>query len=362
MMSQLITFSFMTAAAWGQAGNYGNRDFSVPENAGGQRITVTDSARTRSTRAVNPMYGSYPAERVAANPRYADGQRDGVPVGNNGRVAADDPQSSLAAKLLRDMIPLATDVNVNHWRLYDALERTGNSQQQFEAIKAYWKWTLAHAELQGVLEEDALLARANAPRTTHEQAAHQAARHASQARIEDSKLDVSTRFVELQHVTGSRSRNIPVPADIPFVNAYNTNIERIFPQGSAPLNLRKIDLTLPLILKVVRTRADSLAAAKQALATAEAAYQAGQMPHADLMESLALVRNQRRAFLDSIHDYNFGIAEYALTAAGPGLPRETVVSMLIRVSSPTYRGASTNIDTGANEGFVQPVSLWQESN
>ena len=57
---------------------------------------------------------------------------------------------------------------------------------------------------------------------------------------------------------------------------------------------------------------------------------------------MALLRSQRRAFLDSVHDYNFAIAEYALSIAGPGLERQTVVSMLIRTTNTrgAYRGAS----------------------
>jgi hypothetical protein len=214
---------------------------------------------------------------------------------------------------------------------------------------------LAVAELHGVLEEDALMARVPAPRTTHEQSVHQATRHAAVARVEDTRLDVAAKYVDLQQVTGITSNTSMRPTDVPFVSAYNTNFQRIFGNNNAPSSIRKIHQTLPFVLKVVRTRADALAAARQALGAAENAYQSGQMPYHDLLDTVTLLRNQRRAFLDSIHDYNFAIAEYALTAAGPGVSRETVVSMLIRTHTSTanlpYRGAAYF------PGEIRPVSV-----
>jgi hypothetical protein len=340
-----VAFNYvcLVLAPFSQVGGYG-----PVEGAGeGQRYTINETRTSGPTRVTgNPVYGSYPAEQGQRDPRYAENAHAGLPPVNeqvNPNVP-EDPQSALAAKLLRDMLHSnPTEHNAIPLRLYDSLERSGSAQHQFEAIKAYWDWTLAIAELNGVLEEESLLGRIPAPRTSHEQAAHTASRHAAIARAEDSKLEVALQLMDMQTATGVQPRGVLRPTDIPFVSAYNTNFQRIFPNGSAPASLRKINYTLPYILKVVRSRADSLAAARQALGAAESAYQANQMPYADLLESLALLRNQRRAFLDAVHDYNFAIAEYALTAAGPGQQRETVVSMLIRTpltGHPPYRGAA----------------------
>jgi hypothetical protein len=343
MESLSFTFLLVATAALGQATDYGGYAPGDPA-AGQQRYTVTESTRSRSVRAGEPQpLGAYPAERVAAQPRYAQQPASGIPI-DGGRTASvpEDPQSLLAARLLRDMIqPNPGDVREQQLTLYEALARSNGSQQQFEVVKAYWRWNLAVAELHGVLEEEALLARVNAPRSAHEQALHQATRHAGAARVEDTRLDVAAKFVEVRQASGFTSTAALRPADVPFVSAYNTNFQRLYANNSAPFAIVKIHHTLPFVLKVVRTRADSLAAARQALGAAENAYQGAQMPYTDLLEALTLMRNQRRAFLDSVHDYNFAIAEYALTAAGPAATRETVVSMLIRTHAATpYRGAA----------------------
>jgi hypothetical protein len=284
---------------------------------------------------------------VATSPRYATSEPSYEstlpPVSDSGRVAQEDPQSALADQLLRDLIaPRRADQNVRAVKLLDALERTTGSQQQFAAIKAYWEWSLAVSELHGVVEEDQILADSkNTPRSNHEKAAHAANRKASRSRLEDTQLDVAAKVVDLIDAGGLRTTSSALrPADVPFVSTYNTNFSRIFPGNTAPVTLKKIHQTLPYALKVVRSRADSYESSRQALLSAQNALQHGQCSYDDFVNALGLVRSQRRAFLDSVHDYNFAIAEYALSVAGPGQRRETVVSMLIRTAPSPYRGAS----------------------
>jgi hypothetical protein len=359
MHAAAISWVFITLV--GQVGgDYGAGGYGQPPaNAElGPRMSVTAGAKTRSTRATNPLTDRYPPSRVATQPRYAadtsySDNSSLPPVGNTERVAQEDPQSALANKVLHDLLqPTRGDQNVRSLRLYDALERTSGSQQQFTAIKSYWDWTLAVVELHGVVEEDTILARVNAPRSAHEQAAHQANRKASRSRLEDTQLDVAAKVVDLLDSTGLRGTSTALrPADVPYVSTYNTNFSRIFPGNSAPATLRKINQTLPYALKVVRSRSDSYVGARQALTAAESAYQGGQCSYDDFVNAMGLVRSQRRAFLDSVHDYNFAIAEYALSIAGPGLQRETVVSMLIRTNTGSYRGAASDYS-----GQVQPAT------
>lgn len=342
MHAAAISWMIITIA--GQAGgDFGGGYNSAPAAEYGPRMSVSAGAKTRSTRATSPLTNSYPPMRVATSPRYAEAQHEGSlpPVGDSNRT--EDPYSALADKLLREMIqPAAGEQNVRALRLVDALERTSGSQQQFTAIKAYWDWSAAVSELYGVDEENHLLHNSkNAPRNRSEQAAQTANLKASRARLEDTKLDVAAKVVDLLEVTNLRSTSASLrPADVPFVSAYNTNFSKLFPNGSGPTSLKKINQTLPYALKVVRSRADSYEASRQALLAAQSALQAQQCPYDDFLNALALMRSQRRAFLDSVHDYNFAIAEYALSVAGPGMRRETVVSMLIRPVPTTYRGAS----------------------
>jgi len=232
-------------------GKYADSDYGPPMSA------TSSPTRTRSTRATNPLKESYPPSRVATQPRYAaESSRESTlpPVGDSTRVAQEDPQSSLASKLLRDLLqsPVRGDENLRTLRLYDALEKATGSQQQFNAIKAYWEWSLAVSELHGVYEEDSILHdRKNTPRATHEQAAHVANQRASRSRLEDSRLDVAAKVVDLLETTGNRGASSAIlPADVPFVSTYNTNFSRIFPGNSAPVTLAKIHKTLPSALSV----------------------------------------------------------------------------------------------------------------
>lgn len=363
--TSLLVFSLLGQIGGDYSGGYSN---STSDGYGPTLSATSGATRTRATtRAVrqptsNPLSDSYPRARVATTPRYgadtSSTESTLPPVGNAGRLAHEDPQSVLADKLLRDLLqPARGDQEVQSLRLIDALERTSGSQQQFAAIKEYWEWTLAVCELYGVAEEDAILNQINAPRNKSDQAAHLANRKASRSRLEDSQLDVAAKVVDLVEATGQRNSSTLRPADVPFVGVYNTNFSKLFPGTTAPVTLKKIHQTLPYALKVVRSRADSYESAREAVAAARDACQANQCPYNDFTDALAQMRSQRRAFLDSIHDYNFAIAEYALSIAGPGLERQTVVSMLIRTTgSRPYRGAS--LDAPRN---VLPVSGEEDS-
>lgn len=354
--TSIVFVSLLGQIGGGYSGGYSN---STADDAYGEAITVTSEApRTRATsrgttRAVrapssNPLTDSYPRARVATSPRYASEastESSLPPVGNSNRIAQEDPQSVLADKLLRDLVnSTRAEQNVQSLKLIDALERTSGSQQQFTAIKAYWDWALSVNELYGVVEEDDILARLAVLRNSSntDKAAHQAQRSASQSRLEDSRLDVAAKVADLLEATGLRTTNTLRPSDVPFVGVYNTNFSKIFPGNSAPITLKKIHQTLPFALKVIRSRADSYQSSRAAVTAAVTDYQANKIPYNDFSDALAQMRSQRRAFLDSVHDYNFAIAEYALSIAGPGLERQTVVSMLIRTTSTRgpYRGAS----------------------
>jgi hypothetical protein len=362
----LLFFSLLGQIGGDYGSGYSN---STADDGYGPPMSVTSEApRTRATsrgatRAVrapstNPLNDSYPRARVATSPRYAadaaTNESTLPPVGNATRVAQEDPQSVLADKLLRDLIqPASGDQDVQALRLLDALERTSGSQQQFTAIKAYWDWALAVTELYGVAEEDRTLGQLTPPRSNEaDRAAHIANRKASHSRLEDSQLDVAAKVADLLEAAGLRTTTTLRPADVPFVGVYNTNFSKIFPGTTAPVSLKKIHQTLPYALKVVRSRADSYESAREAVRVAVVDYKANKIPYNDFTDALAQMRSQRRAFLDSVHDYNFAIAEYALSIAGPGLERQTVVSMLIRTTgSRPYRGASIDYSNG-----VVPVS------
>lgn len=329
---------------------------SGPPRRRSERTTASQPVSGGSRFDSNPLDRTYPPARVATSPRYAaDASSTSAlpPVSDAGRVAREDPQSALADKMLRELIqPASEEQNVQPLRLIDALERTSGSQQQFAAIKEYWNWALAVSELYAVAEEDAILSRLTAPRSAADKASHVSQRKASRSRMEDSQLDVAAKLIDLREATGQRTTSPLRPSDVPFVGVYNTNFSKLFPGNTAPVTLRKIHLTLPFALKVVRSRADSYDSARQAVAAARDAYQANQCPYNDFTDALAVMRSQRRAFLDAVHDYNFAIAEYALSIAGPGMERQTVVSMLIRTTdNRPYRGAS--LDTPSE---IQPVS------
>jgi hypothetical protein len=211
-----------------------------------------------------------------------------------------------------------------------ALERVNGSASQLKTVKAYWLLSAAVADYHYALDEERFLASMTPPRPAHERASLRAAQAAAEARAKQAELAAVAAQQDLADAALLPPADaLPLAKDAPFVGAYRTNFTAIFANRPVPAGLRRIDRTLPHYLTLMASRASSVAAADQSLDTMRRAYENGEVNLRDVLESFGHSRQQRREFLSTVRDYNLSIAEFALNSAGPGLSRETIVSMLI---------------------------------
>src|SRR5690606_2773435 len=137
-----------------------------------------------------------------------------------------------------------------------------------------------------------------------------------------------------------------LPSDLPLVSEYRTHFTTLYGSGAAPSGLRRLDRAMPYHLKNVRSRADAVVAAQQAVQVAAEAVATGQASASSLLEVHRHYAGQRSAFAAAVFEYNAMIAEYALNVA-PHQSTGTIVGMLIKTkpvtatrTKPTVRAAS----------------------
>ncbi len=211
-----------------------------------------------------------------------------------------------------------------------ALERVTDSAAQLKVVKAYWLLSAAVADYHHALNEKQFLASVIPPRLAHEQSSLRATQAAAEARAKQAEMAAIAAQQDLADAALLPSADVmPLPHDLPYVGPYRTNFTAIFASRPVPVGLRRIDRMLPHYVTLIGARAASVAAADQSLDAIRRVYENGELELRDVLEAFGHARQQRREFMATVRDYNLSIAEYALNAAGPGLSREKIVSMLI---------------------------------
>jgi hypothetical protein len=214
-----------------------------------------------------------------------------------------------------------------------ALATTTDRTRQMAIIKVYWEASSLLADLQFAREELQLVDDLPAPRASTEQAALAAAQTAAQARFVEAEMASLTARYALGDAASQASDAPPLPSDVPFVGKYRTEYETIFTGRAVPVGVKRIHATLPMRRELVDARAAAVVAGVNSLDEQIAAYRNGQVSLMQVLAAMASLRLQRGAFLGSVRDYNFDIAEYALAAAQPTDPPERIVAMLIEVDA-----------------------------
>ena len=230
--------------------------------------------------------------------------------------------------------------------LAQAIARTNDRQQQLLIAQAYWRLATAQAEYHWMIaQRDALRAHTqthtNTPGTL-------SARAAARADMRDAQLQVEQAQQDLVQLLGvADTKSLPLASDRPHVGEYRTYYETIFKDRAPPARIRLIHRTLPVRRKAIDAHAEAILAALDAVAGAGEEFHSSGQGLTTLLESLALLKQERRAFIETVRTYNLDIAEYAINVAPANVQGQNLVSMLIRTSPPA-RGAAPPVDGGAN--------------
>lgn len=215
--------------------------------------------------------------------------------------------------------------------LREALARATTRDQQLKIAQAYWRLCATQADYHWARNERDLLGQytqqhTNLPGTL-------SARASARAVVRDAQLAVTQAQQDLADLIGMRSdASPPLASDRPHVGDYNTHYESLFGSRVPPARLRLIHRTMPVRRRAIDAHGEAIVAALDALeVTGEELRQQGE-GMATVLASLDQLRQQRRAFIEDVRQYNQEIAEYAFAVAPATANGDTLVSMLIKTS------------------------------
>ncbi len=277
--------------------------------------------------------------------------------------AATQAAQQAAARAAADLLAgsLATSGNQGAISLAEVLARCAEPERN-AAIQAYWRWSRATSNFNWAVDEQKRLDQMVTSRGPVDGPMLSTARAAAAARVTEAELEKTFSLAALARTVPSMNIANLSPSDRPLVGPYHTYYSQIF--ASRPVGRTwEIDRALPVRLKAINDRAAAVQSAVSAVHYGEQAHAAGEIDLRTVLACHEALHEQRRNFLDTIMQYNFEIAEYALAAAPAGTPPEKVAAMLIpvkpteRVSAvpgkPTSHAAtSTGNQTLRSDGWV----------
>jgi hypothetical protein len=203
-------------------------------------------------------------------------------------------------------------------------------EQQTGVVDAYWQLSKLLAEYHFSLAELQFIRGISSPQVVHQRALLAAEEASAKARCAAARVAV----IGAQHALAETARpasggQLPLPSDAPFTGVYRTHFKVLNDQGAAPDRLRSIDRALPLMRESIDAQAEAVLADENALDATQRAWQQGQASLGDVLAVYRDLRNQRRAFLSSVFQYNDQIARYAFSVSLPGSDVDRIVGMLI---------------------------------
>jgi hypothetical protein len=243
--------------------------------------------------------------------------------------------------------------------LVELMSRLIDRRQQIEVTQTYWKLSAAVAEYR-ICGDSFSRLRQLAPAEDAAAAPNDpllAARlAAAEARLREAEAEVlAHQYLLAELARWTAPNTLPLPADLPLVGRYLTEFQQVYSGKIPPPRAYLIDRSLPLRLRSIETRAAAVTAAAHAVEGDADAFSKGQLDRIVVMDSIAELARQQRAFIVSVLDYNRDIAEYALSIAPPGFASGRLVGLLI----PQRKGDTSQAgpDDGVRQaGFDQPAA------
>lgn len=309
--------------------------------------SFNSSPSTTTTTTTTPTRNSLPARAPASRPAVANAA---TPI-NSGEAA-----SPIAEALLKQALePRAQhELPGQPMPLSAIIERGGSAAHRIRAVQTYWKLVTKVAAYHAAMDDRQLFAQLNSRQLAqHDRTTLAAAQQSAEAALSHAELDFVTTQNELSDLVHFSDVELQaLPSDLPLVSEYRTHFTTLYGSGAAPSGLRRLDRAMPYHLKNVRSRADAVVAAQQAVQAAAEAVATGQASASSLLEVHRHYANQRSAFALAVFDYNSMIAEYALNVA-PHQSTGTIVGMLIKTKpAATARQQQSTIRAASAEAPV----------
>lgn len=306
---------------------------------------------------------------LSADGLGAAGASSAPPAADRDRIRQRPDAESSPEALLDDALapPSGADrIEGEPLALTDALSARA-SGTTYEVLEAYWTLSTKLAAYHFALDERRRLDQIESmPGDGADSLA--AARIGAELRVRQAKLAVVEAQHDLSAVLsgGAPMSNVSLttptlssssqpgsdgslPQDVPHTGGYRTEYETLASRGVVSPTIKRIHETLPLELDVLKTHASLVEANERLLHGKSSAYRSGTDSLDTLLECHQRLYASRRAFLDSVLDYNLDIARYATLATPQNISAAQLVPMLIRNASAPRRRVSAV--PGAEDGL-----------
>jgi hypothetical protein len=244
-----------------------------------------------------------------------------------------DPEKLAASRAAGDLLASSIDygtAGTTPLRLIDVLAQTTETDRA-AAVREYWNLARAWSDYRWAIDESKRFDTIVPARGAVDAPMLSTARAAATARVNDAQLNVESAQAALMRTARlAPQAGSYFPTDAPLVGPYQTFFAVLFAGRPSPGRTWQIDRALPIRLKTINDRTAAVQSAASAVHYAEEAHARGEVDLRTVLACHDELHQQRRAFLDAVHDYNADIAEYAATLAGAAAP-DRLVAMLIHV-------------------------------
>ena len=244
--------------------------------------------------------------------------------------------------------------------LVEALSGSLNTTQRKLIIQRYWRVAIANLKLtQAILYREKLGSLTAI--TSSDQLELSAASSLARSSIAEKRLQLQNAQFDLIESMG-RGTIQQMPTDSPYVGRYRTNFEKYAQTRDMPMELTRFHHTLPMMLELMESRAETIAAIGLQTQSGVEAYQAGMTKLSDLLRLWVTQQREGEALLESIQLYNHKISVYALTVAPQGLPAQLVVPMLIKSKRTSLAAGNRDLHQTNFESNLPPTREATRSN
>ena len=319
----------------------------------------------------NPIRATAPPSTTEATPIPQQSHGQTVVVENSAversrntdiSLAPNRTGTQLAKSFLENTQQLSASMQVQGTplSLVEALSGSLNTTQRKLIIQRYWRVAIANLKLtQAILYREKLGSLTAI--TSSDQLELSAASALARSSVAEKRLQLQNAQFDLIESMG-RGTIQQMPTDSPYVGRYRTNFEKYAQTREMPMELTRIHHMLPMILELMESRAETIAAIGLQTQSGVEAYQAGMTKLSDLLRLWVTQQREGEALLESIQLYNHKISVYALTVAPQGLPAQLVVPMLIKSKRTSLAAGNRDLHQTNFESNLPPTREATRSN
>lgn len=234
-------------------------------------------------------------------------------------------------------------------KLLEMLETTP-IQHRKQMISQYWETHFDWASLLNSKQFLRWMQQLPNPLDSNEQMLLKTAKASAKNQVLADEIQLGKSQSKLQQfMVRSNEDLLPLPADVPLIQTYDTHYQWFESRGRIPVNLRGIDTMLPKTIQLISDRADTVATSRIALNQVRAAYVANPRAVGSVLEAARLWKQAEQSLVSSIVSYNQAVGDYSLTVAQGNKSPQQIVSMLITKPRPVAPRMPQRQTAGTND-------------